>query len=506
MFKITYKRIYLTIVLFVTMVLFGFAAENHIVQSSELVKLNDLAQEMTKVLAALEPMLKPKAGQTTRNTLISNKDSLKSLVSRSIISALPDGTWNLDAPVTRGEAVFYLSKLLNRLKTELVHPPLILPFTHDFADIVPTHWLSEFLPELNGIGVLKSFEGSLFKPDDRINKSELRAATKALIDYLGNNLLILSFDGESAVVRAKGAMQPLKIENWTYSTNRSDWYQIDRNGIVIPDFSSNGMVTVFFRRNDYLDAGPILLNSMRKAVFMIKLKRDYATMNSTKQLQQPAIQHVDSEEERNIIRKRLAQIRQRKDQPPEKPKVEKAPEPVIKKEPVVEKSETATKINTFEGIIIDAITQKPIQGAIVITEARQYTADHRGQFTFESEPHKIIDVTAYSEGYEAIKIRHRVGYRSGPLTLRLKPVLTEFYGRVISIYDNLPVSGAVVRVGNRATRSGSDGSFSFKRLKPGYHQISVFAQDYMEAHEIVHTDPKIKQEKTLILKPIIEQY
>jgi len=103
-------------------------------------------------------------------------------------------------------------------------------------------------------------------------------------------------------------------------------------------------------------------------------------------------------------------------------------------------------------------------------------------------------------------LRHRTGYRSGPLKLSLKPVLTTVSGKMLHSESGAPLGKVLVKIGTRATRTDSDGNFAFKGVKPGYHQLSCFARGFMEAHEIIHVGPEPVNDLTVKLRPVFEEY
>ena len=520
---------------FVLALLFGFSGGRKEVQEKNRVSFRELYQEMRRVLRILEPVLKPSVTAENQKSVDPVVQGLAGLIARGVVSTLPDGSWNEDSMVTRGEALFYFGQMLRVLESDLVQPPMILEISPDFVDVFSEHWLHEFLPKLAGTGALSSFKAGRLNPDAILQTGELRSIGSALIDYLGSNLLILKYDGTGARLFSKGALHSLNVSEWSYSFNRRDWYQIGKDGELLPEFNSGRMVSVFFKHPSYREAGPVLVKENVSSIGMIKLQRNYADFSSNRVLVRKSSNVPDSEEERERIRTRLAQIRDRfqnkkpsvaepmvdiakmsADSRADSPVKAELPEEINRSreimcedsEAVVSSSVTQDKASnnadvvSYDGRVVDALSGEALKNAVVIIASRQYTADAHGKFSFTATSHSILDLTAYSEGYEVLKIRHRAGYRAGPLTLSLKPVFASCTGRVTSFADERPVARALVKIGNRATRTSADGKFALKGVRPGFHQISVFARDYMEAHEISHIGTEPDQEINMRLRPM----
>jgi hypothetical protein len=520
---------------FVLALLLGFSGGRNETQSRDRVRFRDLYLEMRRVLRILEPVVKPSVAAENKINTDPAVQGLAGLITRGILSQLPDGSWNEEAFVTRGEALFYFAQILQSLESDMVYPPMLLEITPEYADIFSEHWLYVFLPKLAGIGALSSFKAGRLNPDAILQAAEMRNIGSAIIDYLGSNLLILKYDGNDARLYAKGALQELNVTEWSYSFNRRDWYQIGKDGELLPEFKAGRLGSVLFKHPSYREAGPIMLKEKIASIGMIKLQRNYADFTSSRVFTKKNDSTPDSEEERARIRSRLAQIRERLESRPaaDRPRVIErhasavanvaatsdvsrgSDRPAIKTAYLNEHSEAADQGEetyeqhshaegsaTYEGRVVDALSSEALKGAVVIISSRQYTADDHGKFSFAAAPNSIVDLTAYSEGYEVLKIRHRAGYRAGPLTLTLKPVFVSCAGQVTSFVDDRPVARALVKIGNRATRTSSDGRFALKGVKPGFHQISVFARDYMEAHEISHIGAETAQEINMRLRPM----
>jgi hypothetical protein len=148
--------------------------------------------------------------------------------------------------------------------------------------------------------------------------------------------------------------------------------------------------------------------------------------------------------------------------------------------------ETATMEKKLSGKVINSITGKPISSAIVVFAGKHLITNQYGEFFYTGKHNQAFEITIYCEGYRPLRLKHRIRYRKEPLTIALKPTLLKFSGRVISLNSGIPVAKAVVKVGELNVRSSVDGTFTLSGLKPGYHQLSCFAEGFLDAHEIVY--------------------
>ncbi|MEW6712451.1 MAG: hypothetical protein AB1403_21725, partial [Candidatus Riflebacteria bacterium] len=161
-------------------------------------------------------------------------------------------------------------------------------------------------------------------------------------------------------------------------------------------------------------------------------------------------------------------------------------------------------LHRITGMVCDSITGNPLEGAMLAVDGKNQIIGKNGRFSITQPLNKIIELTLYCEGYKPLQLKHRVGYRTSELSLRLKPEMTNFSGVIVCSDTGAKVSGALIRLGEKATRSNSDGSFQIRGIRPGYHQISCFSKTFLEAHEIVFVNSDQKKPFVLSLKPEFE--
>lgn len=168
----------------------------------------------------------------------------------------------------------------------------------------------------------------------------------------------------------------------------------------------------------------------------------------------------------------------------------------------IRQTKKAIGLESYEAKVVDSLTGNSINGAIVILEAQQYSTGADGKFVFDAKQNKVLELTAYCEGYEPLQMKHRAGYRNRPLVLSLKPVLLSFSGKITCHDTDTPIARALVKIGVKAARTDSDGNFTINGLQSGYHQLSCFADKYMEAHEIVYVDKNPENTFKFSIKPL----
>ncbi|HNW35143.1 MAG TPA: carboxypeptidase regulatory-like domain-containing protein, partial [Candidatus Ozemobacteraceae bacterium] len=154
------------------------------------------------------------------------------------------------------------------------------------------------------------------------------------------------------------------------------------------------------------------------------------------------------------------------------------------------------------GCVLDSLNRRPIGGATVLVGNKDYSSEKDGTFRFSVPKDSLAEVTAYAEGYEALTLKHRAGFRETPLILQLRPVQVSFEGMVADSETGQPVAGAKVKIDGRSVISGSDGGFRIPRVAATYHQLSCAAPGYMDSIEIAYAEVSGKPYE-IRLKPLI---
>ena len=363
-----------------------------------------------------------------------------------------------------------------------------------------------------------------------------------MIEYLGSNCQLIVFDGKAGKVRAKGALSKIDLKGWRYSFERRNWFELDAEGCFYPDFTAARQQNIFFDNPAYIQNGSFRVEDGMPSAGLIKIQKKYvekpARLAENVANASAAVGLLQNNAgERQMLKERLKELqaKYRSKQPPEiiadrqyarQPAFEQAVIGVVRNdevglktgelpesaaEPAAEQTNVESIGNPdadkqYEGFVNDAVSGLPVVGAVVMVGSQQFSADTEGRFKFSAPENAVVEVMAYSEGYEAISLRHRTGYRAGPLKLTIKPVMSGLSGKVVHSESGLAMPRVLVKFGIRATRTDAEGLFSFKGIKPGYHQVSCFARGFMEAHEIVHVGNQPVENFSISVRPIFEEY
>lgn len=178
---------------------------------------------------------------------------------------------------------------------------------------------------------------------------------------------------------------------------------------------------------------------------------------------------------------------------------------VVREKPPVAAKPTASGeagVIQVTGCLLDSLNRRPIGGATVLVGTRDITTEKDGTFRFQIRKDALIEVTAYAEGYEALTLKYRAGFRNAPLVLQLRPVLVSFVGTVLDAETGAPVAGARVKFGSQSVITSSTGQFRIPKVAATYHQISCSAPGYMETFEIAYADPDGKA-YAVKMRPIV---
>ncbi|HPT47175.1 MAG TPA: hypothetical protein PLM07_14930 [Candidatus Rifleibacterium sp.] len=511
---------------------------------SEVATNESLAREMARVIRTLEPLRKSASDNLKVIADQSVPEILHPVIQRGLLQSLPNGDWQWKRVIPRGEGLYFFSRLLETLSLEMREFPVLIRVETEYADIGPAHWLKDALQLLAGTGALHGFGNGRLFPDMSLQQSEVKQIGSALIEYLGSNCLLIVFDGKAGKVRAKGALSKIDLKGWRYSFERRNWFELDAEGCFYPNFAGARQQSIFFDNPAFIQNGSFKVEDGIPSAGLIKIQKKYvekptglAENVANVATAATASVSLNNAGERQILKERLKELqaKHRVRQPAQTMVApEYVPQPAFEQtvptvplnensglktpalpeaadESVAEQTSVEPVVNLvedkqYEGCVNDAVTGLPVAGAVVMVGSQQFSADSEGRFKFSTPENAVVEVTAYSEGYEAISLRHRAGYRAGPLRLAIKPVMSGLSGKVVHSESGNAMAKVLVKLGIRATRTDAEGQFSFKGIKPGYHQVSCFARGFMEAHEIVHVGNQPVENFAISVRPIFEEY
>ncbi|GAB4272809.1 MAG: hypothetical protein Kow0029_11890 [Candidatus Rifleibacteriota bacterium] len=535
------KQGLILIALFWAATILGYLGESQAVNSVSFSSRKDVFAEMGLVLKRLGPLMNN--GENSVMNVILDKDIPQEIfrtVKTGIVKNFPDGSWHLDDVITKGEAVTYFARLVDYIKQNLKYKQLTLEGNVYFEDVPSGHWLESDLKNLAGIGALNEERNPRFFPDNVMPAQELKKLSKKISDYFSSNILILSNEGSDLRIIAKGVTKDIDASLFEVSFDSKTWYAVPEDGVFRGLRENVQNLRLHIKHPHFLEMEGINIPPVRDSTIFVKLRRNYARYVKDNLMMLDRKEPLKDQTEILSIKKRLAQLIRSRNLHIDKKVVEIPKEDILshvpkgkqvlkaeensetqvalvnaapQKDTVLfseEKSTTAIaepekiepktlkfKSVNVTGTLRDALSGEPIANAMLLVDGKSQPVDASGRFSFYSELHKIVEITAYSEGYSVLKMKHRVGYKSSSVNITLKPQLTYFSGRVVSYSTAQPVSQALIRIGNKATRTSADGRFTIRGIRPGYHQLSCFARNFLEAHEIVFIEDSQTKEFVL---------
>ncbi|HOY66532.1 MAG TPA: carboxypeptidase-like regulatory domain-containing protein [Candidatus Ozemobacteraceae bacterium] len=137
------------------------------------------------------------------------------------------------------------------------------------------------------------------------------------------------------------------------------------------------------------------------------------------------------------------------------------------------------------GRVVDAVTGKPIRGAVGTIDGLPFSTDERGEFPVGmSENTGVRDVFVAVDGYRSLSLRWNPAVRS-ELKLSLRPFRAPLEVRVTTA-DGKPVTGAHItleQAGGAVT--GGDGVARMRGLKPGYYRLHAALADARPVSQLI---------------------
>lgn len=125
------------------------------------------------------------------------------------------------------------------------------------------------------------------------------------------------------------------------------------------------------------------------------------------------------------------------------------------------------------GLVVDAVTGKPIPGAVGTIDGMAFSTDARGMFLIPGgASDRIRDVFVAVDGYRSLSIRWNPGLRP-ELKLSLKQFRAPLDIRVLTAKGE-PVSGVSVSLPDMpGSLTDGDGMVRLRSVRPGYHHLRV---------------------------------
>jgi hypothetical protein len=138
---------------------------------------------------------------------------------------------------------------------------------------------------------------------------------------------------------------------------------------------------------------------------------------------------------------------------------------------------TALRPNTLAGVLTDAYTGKPVQGAAItlsdnISTTLEATTDAEGRYSLEQVP-EAFRLTINAPGYAAVEqeLSRTIAFDSVLRPNTLSGVITDRY-------TNKPVAGAKVSAGGKTSTTADDGTYLLDELPEGVTAVEISADGY----------------------------
>jgi hypothetical protein len=152
----------------------------------------------------------------------------------------------------------------------------------------------------------------------------------------------------------------------------------------------------------------------------------------------------------------------------------------------------------ISGILIDKVTNNPVNGAYVVFGDKIGNSDEEGRFSIEVEKTVEDYLIIQARGYNLYQEKRRPA-KNLKIILEQKVPYNEIYGSVVSAVDFMPVSGITVKIGDREVKTDPRGNYYLKNITSGEYPIIVENEDYKKYSDIVKLY-KGKQNYDIILK------
>lgn len=537
-------RTWIVFAVFLAGAVVGFLGEGGSLESSSAVTRRDVLNEWARVLRAMRPLLNEEILGAFRlppyTDFTAPADELSvAVLGAGLMQGFSDGRFLPDQTVSKGEGILAAARLEEFIRGCLRKPPDRRDQPPEYGDIPDGHWLKDALSRLNGVGCLTAFSGTRLYPDRPLTGGELRSIGSDIIGYFGQDVALLESSPEGIHITLKPAIGDLSRRDLRYCWAGGIWRQVPET-MMIPWTERRSGGRLHLAAAEW-SVPQVEVTPAKGRVWFLAIRRDpVAAIQNRRASASPAEpeRKGSSGDAPDAVRNRLdahlealcAKMR-RKTVPPagsESPASTPAPircatpiqEPppqdagdegqsaVVRAKPVsVPPSATepvGEGLTAVVGCVLDSLTRRPIGGATVLIGNRDYSTAKDGTFRFVMPQDSISDVTAYAEGYEALSLKHRAGFRDAPLVLQLKPIQVVFEGSVVDAESGQPIEGARVRIDGRAVISAADGSFRLPRVSATYHQLACSAEGYMDTIEIAYAEPSGKPYR-VSLKPLVSE-
>jgi len=454
-------------------------------------------------------------------------DMAVAVLGAGLMQGFADGRFLPERQISRGEGLLGAGRLEEFLRSSLRQRTIRRDRRPTFADVPDGHWLLDSLGRLSGIGAMSAFSSERLLPDRFLTGAELRSIGNDIIQYFGQDVAIIESTQQGLSITLKPAIGELSLRDLRYCWAGGIWHMMP-DSLIIPweERKAGGRLHIAAAEWMVAPADVIpakdqswFLAIRRNPVAAIQGRRicdpasapvfTYTTASGSETAHDRLEAHLDAlyakmrrnAPETAALRDAPTGIASEPFGPPGQ--AQAAPQKTIQEDIYKENiSKSADGMLPVLGCVLDSLSRRPIGGATILVGNRDYTSEKDGTFRFSAPKDSLAEVTAYAEGYEALTLKHRAGFRETPLIIQLRPVQVVFEGVVVDLESSQQISGARVKIDGKSVVSGSDGGFRIPRVAATYHQLSCSAPGYMDTVEIAYADVSGKPYE-IRLKPLI---
>ncbi|MBF0543319.1 MAG: carboxypeptidase regulatory-like domain-containing protein [Candidatus Riflebacteria bacterium] len=402
-------------------------------------------------------------------------------IKSGLLSGFPNGKFHPDYSVTRGEVFSLAADLL-----KICNPDKFLASPgKELSDLHPGHsWIDEKLSLLMKIKGISKIIGSSPALEKMISYNEWKEITDCLKNYIKENVSSKK-NGEENTYKSLTELRS-RLANADISKEKTE----PSSELKVSSKNSSNQTDSQQSSNQQVESQQ---SPNPKATFEANSGNGTQASCSTSIESFPRIPLEDNSLDTKIARTFESEPYNPVTEIKEKPTVEASDSRISFPDSFENDSVTIFDDNTAKdkksitvtGKMIDNINGKPLKNGSMIVESNMVQADEDGNFTFSGHANQLVDITAYCEGYQPLNMKHKIGFRRGPLFIGLKKAFSQVEGFVNDLISGNPVEGAKIQVAKRFGITDKNGYYKISGISPTWNQLSVSAQGYMQSMEVL---------------------
>ncbi|MBF0405880.1 MAG: carboxypeptidase regulatory-like domain-containing protein [Candidatus Riflebacteria bacterium] len=431
-------------------------------------------------------------GQGFRQTAVSFSDYIvdnefeASLIETGLIKGFPNGKFNPDFSISRGEVFSILADIIVSF-----YPKYGVGSESVSTASKANTWLSEKLRILNKIDGIDKFTALNLQSDRNMAFSDWKKMIEAI-----NKFIKASSESES---QTKNSFQTALFTLRNRLAGKSAEQNINSVESIAPEciapenivarndsadsVSSEKTESDSIKRQQSVEKSSAMISDDNEPSVGIKIARTFEAGPITDNAEEKISRLASSETDRQQMVRRSLNDEESSGMLGNN---ENVIENAIKDDSFENKEKNVLKNQVVvSGRVIDNINGKNLKNASLIAGSDMIQTDSEGNFTFSGKANQLVEITAYCEGYQPLNMKHRFGFKRGPLIIGLKRAFSQLEGKIVNLQSGKPVEGARVQVGKKYSVTDQNGYYKITGLTPTWTQLSVSASGYMETMEVL---------------------